>query len=151
MAEIAREMEEEGWIVKIGKDGYNVPMASLTHQATAEALQSSTEQHGKKWANGKEVYVRYGKLPPGGKSTNYRDNITEKGVSVFRGILLPSGEIMAVPQYNDELGSMMMGLQQRSLYVVEGKEVGIGSDGEPVLSNAKLLTGIQAAKKYFGV
>ncbi len=149
MGLIAKELQGEGWDVSIDEDGSGLPRATLKHRDTQIALESLAKRHDEKWSGAKSVYVRYGKLPPGGKSKNWADNRSEDGVSVFNGLLLPSGEMLPVPKHDQEVGSILLGLRQRPMYVVEGEVVGSGSDGEPVLRNAKLLTGKQAAKEHF--
>jgi hypothetical protein len=87
------------------------------------------------WLDAAKVYIRYGSLPKSGKSMNFRDNITEKGVSVFNGEVLQSGKYRV--NLSDNPGSIFA--TDRPAYIVSGKQIGIGSDGEPVLENAKIV------------
>jgi hypothetical protein len=88
-----------------------------------------------------EVFVRFGGLPKEGRSTNYVTNTLEKGVSVFRA-KLQNGKLELNLSNNSELGTLSS-MTNRPLFIVTGRREGIGSDGEPVLSNAK-------AKPFYG-
>lgn len=112
----------------------------IEHPTAARAQTESDALDKAKWADAQQVYLRFGDLPASGRSRNSRDNRDESGVSVFRGLLLPTGEARPLFSRNDELGSFMAGgLLRRPLYVVSGQEIGVGSDGEPVLTNAKVV------------
>lgn len=68
-------------------------------------------------------FVRFGDLPRGGKSWNYRDQVPEVGVSVY---LLDE---------NDEpvLVGWSFDIVKRPAYAGRGEILGWGSDGEPVV------------------
>ncbi|BDQ36294.1 hypothetical protein SYK_06540 [Pseudodesulfovibrio nedwellii] len=131
--------------------GSGVPEAKIIHKATAIADQLAKESHDKKWGEAEDVFVRYGDIPEGGISFNYRDNISEEGVSVYHGKYLPkSGEAIAIPKYNQEMGTFLeLKAGERPLYVVDGEKIGTGSDGEPVLKNAKIRVRIGNKKVKF--
>lgn len=57
---------------------------------------------------------------------------------MFRGERLPNGEARPIISSNYELGTLMSLSASRDLYIVTGEEIGIGSDGEPVLKNARI-------------
>ena len=137
---------EAGWVViDRGVDGYNCPWITISHPETAAALESAVAAADAKWSKAAPCYVRYGKLPRGGKSRNYATGELERGVSVFRGEVLPSGEARALPGTN-VLAASMVSLWDRDLYVVSGVEIGTGSDGEPVLKNCKIIAKSTKAK-----
>ncbi len=92
-------------------------------------------------AEGKNVFVRFGGLPKGGKSTNYVTNSLEKGVSVYRA-KLENGKLKLDLTTNNEIGTLSS-IINRPLFIVTGQSEGIGSDGEPILSKAK-------AKPFYG-
>lgn len=148
--EISDELKSKGFEIYPEIDGYGHPTAKVVHVKTKEALARLRFKSEEKWKDAKPVFVRYGNLPKGGKSKDYSSGNMEKGVSVFRGEILPNGEIRPIIKTDQQLGSFLMGgLKNRTAYVVEGKEVGFGADGEPVLSNAKKLTPKDAARKLF--
>jgi hypothetical protein len=89
----------------------------------------------------KDVFVRLGGLPKGGRSRNYVTNSLEKGVSVFRA-KFQNGRLQLNLTNSAELGTLSS-MTNRPLFIVTGESAGIGSDGEPVLSNAK-------AKPFYG-
>lgn len=89
-----------------------------------------------------KTYIRYGELPPDGKSKihNRVGEIIgeEKGVSVFeyiegRGIVVPDNQ-----NARDDF-LKLSNSYWKPAYLVSGEEVGIGSDKEPLLANVKIL------------
>jgi len=148
VANIIAEMEQEGWDVSVSEDGYGQPVLSVEHRTTRELAKKEEAALNAKWKDAKDVYVRYGKLPPGGKSKNYRDNIMEEGVSVFHGKLLPDGSTAIIPRHPQEIGTYST-LQNEPIYIIEGDEIGNGSDGEPLLTNAKQYKPKEYAKRIF--
>lgn len=130
--------------------GYSPVDINLEHLAGVWLENSEKEKSDKKWRNAKNVYLRYGKIPESGKSKNYTDNIDELGVSVFLGQILENGEARIITNHNFQVGTLLVGgIRNRPLYIIEGDEVGTGSDGEPVLVNAKAFPVKQYAKKLF--
>ena len=104
---------------------------------------------------GREVktYIRYGELPPDGKSKihNRAGEIIgeEIGVSVFeyidgRGIVVPDNATAR----DDFL--MLSGKFWVNHYLVSGDEVGVGSDKEPLLANVKILKVLHEKQEFKG-
>lgn len=89
-------------------------------------------------AYGTEVYIRFNELPKDGKSRNWATNQTEKGISVYNTTYdLETGTYQtygALP--GAELAYLIKGA---NVYFVTGECVGKGSDGEPLLTNVKIL------------
>lgn len=112
----------------------------VSHPPTLAAQRREEEEDRAKWAGATPCYVRYGRLPRSGRSRNYADGTLEAGVSVFRGERLASGEARARPGTNYELGSLLS-LRDRPLYIIAGREIGLGSDGEPLLAGARIVSG----------
>ena len=129
--------EAAGYTAVERRDGFGHPVWDLTHTETAAELERLRSLAADKWRAAKPCYVRYGRLPAGGRSRNYADGTLEAGVSVFRGQRLPSGEARALPNSAQEVGTYLH-LRDRQLYIVTGQEIGTGSDGEPVLANARI-------------
>jgi len=145
---IVAEMDADGWDCIVAVDGQGLPVINCEHRETRRAAVVVRAAHDAKWSDAKDVYVRFGDIPACGHSRDWASNRAEKGVSVFRGKILPSGEVLPMPGTNQELGSLLT-MDERPLYVVEGDIVGVGADGEPVLANAKQYTPRAAAKKLF--
>ena len=89
-----------------------------------------------------KLYIRYGEIPPDEKSKihNRAGEIIgeEVGVSVFeyiegRGIVIPDTE-----KARDDF-FMLSKMYWINHYLVSGDEVGVGSDGEPLISNVKII------------
>lgn len=127
------------------KSGYEIPEEpftysgdyKVTHLRTKQALEELQSLERDYWNESSPCYVRYGDLPPDGKSKNYADGTQERGVSVLKGRCLPTGEAKPLIETNQQYGSYLTSLMDRPLYIVSGEEAGMGSDGEPILINAK--------------
>ena len=133
--EALAEAESFGYVAaNFKRDG----AIDLIHPATQAALEERKAATTAKWADAKPCYVRFGKLPPHGRSRNHADGTLEEGVSVFHGERLPSGEARPLPKTNQELASLLSLSRTRDLYIVTGEEIGVGSDGEPLLRNARI-------------
>lgn len=86
-------------------------------------------------------YIRYGEIPRDNKSTIHQAGEIigkEKGVSVFeyiegRGIVVPDTE-----NGRDDFFKLSKSYWKPQ-YLVEGEEIGIGSDGEPLLKNISIV------------
>jgi len=109
------------------------------HIATRAAVDRQDAEADAKWADAVDCYVRFGDLPAGGRSRNHADGTMERGVSCFRGKLLPSGEAKPLPQSNVQVVSMLS-LRDRPMYIVAGTHMGDGSDGEPVLADCRIVS-----------
>ena len=84
------------------------------------------------------LYIRYGDLPEGGRSTNYVPGKKENGVSVYpakydvqTGAIIFDGAI-ASP------GTLAYLMTDRVPHLVSGQYAGVGSDGEPCALPARL-------------
>jgi hypothetical protein len=89
-----------------------------------------------RYTPGMPVYVRYGLWSR--KSTNYHTFQDEQGVSAYRGIIL-EGVLQLLDE--EEVSPELEG-QGRLCFPVTGREIGIGSDGEPLLKGVKYVTGV---------
>jgi len=93
----------------------------------------------------KRVYLRFGDLPPGGRSrVDGLANWREAGVSVYPGHGREDGAYVTL-----DFRGLLFGLDTRylatllwggrPLYIVEGQQVGVGNMGEPVLADARIV------------
>lgn len=92
------------------------------------------------------MFVRFGALPDGGRSRNDETGDLEAGVSVYRGEWQSSDrDVLCVTLVSEGDAFQLRQLEDRPIYLVEGEEVGTGSDGEPLLANATatLLEGVE--------
>ena len=94
----------------------------------------------------KPLYIRYGDLPKGGRSTNYVTGRKEQGVSVYPAKYdLETGAIVfddAAGVHNP--GTLVFLMIDRTPRLVTGQYVGTGSDGEPLLRRVR----VGAALRY---
>ena len=105
------------------------PIIKCIHRETMAALQEREQ-------GAINVFIRFGDLPPEGKSRNHATGEYEAGVSVYRGKLYPDGSWVVDISINQGAWCLF---SSRPVYLVTGHEVGIGSDGEPVLADCKII------------
>jgi len=99
------------------------------------------------------LYIRWGALPKGGKSRNHATGQPEKGISVYAARYNP---FLDAYEYADTAlaGAAITYLTVGAkAYLVTGREVGIGSDGEPLLAedDVKILAELQPVKEGFKI
>lgn len=128
MLEFAKKQGYE--ITEEKKGGYNQKIYKFTHTATKKAKEEYE-------SSAKKVFVRYGNLPPGGISKNYLTNTPEIGTSVFNGRLMPDDKLFIDPNVSSDYGFLLF--STRPIFIVDGEVVGLGSDGEPVIKNPKII------------
>ena len=78
--------------------------------------------------------MRFGEIPEGGRSYNYRDERQEEGLSVYDAMFDENGSYMIIAG-NGYLRFGAATYSNRPAYKVSGKLVGEGTDGEPLLVN----------------
>lgn len=76
---------------------------------------------------------RYGDIPPSGRSTNYREQVTEKGISLM------AIDDMPEPSLSAKLYEAFNAKGKKKINV-GGYFVGFGSDGEPLIIGARELS-----------
>lgn len=85
------------------------------------------------------LYIRFGNLPEGGRSTNYVTGKKERGVSVYVAkVDLETGAIV-FDENGTDIGTLMFMIGDRTPYLVSGQEAGVGADGEPVLRKVQIV------------
>lgn len=90
-------------------------------------------------ANERGIFVRFGRAPKGGCSTNFATGQSEGGLSVYEAELDAQTATIKLAGSADP-GTLFYCLhQQRVVYLVTGDRVGQGSDGEPVIAKARIL------------
>lgn len=90
----------------------------------------------------KKVYIRFGKFSKRDRSINFATGEYERGLSVYNARLETDGSVSLI--VNDEnlvwtAEDCADRLEGRLAFVVTGKEVGRGSDSEPLLRGVRLL------------
>jgi|GEM_PF-5215923 len=92
-------------------------------------------------------YIRFGCLPEGGKSYNFRDKFFEKGVSCYRAIKYRNIYVI-----DDEVNpfTMLDYRENKQGYEITGKllENEKGSDDEPLLTDCKIVKEIKEENIY---
>lgn len=86
------------------------------------------------------LYIRFGELPKSGKSKNYATGEYENGISVYDA-RYDIGEGAFEICGNALSGAAFAGLLSgKNIYLLSGEEYGTGSDGEPTIRNAKIIS-----------
>lgn len=138
-------MSADGWMLEENTDSKMVFVHLATLKAKEErdaylARQKWEAEHQGEWVNAKNCYLRFGKVPACGYSTNHADGSREAGVSVYRGERLADGTVRPIFRTNQELvGWMNFAAMNVPLYIVTGQELdACGTDGEPLLTNCRI-------------
>ncbi len=128
----------KGNLLKKGM-GSAEPTDEALNQASKYAKQLSIKWKGKKPIV-KSQYLRFGDIPKSGKSAHLiKEGKFEKGVSVYelKGDIHGKYKIDLKDYKFAHLGQALK--NDRPAYIVSGKVVGYGSDGEPLLKGAKIV------------
>ena len=126
---------ENGEIAATSSDGYpfHAPTAEERAQALA-AVESSIMP-----PTDAEPFIRFGELPEHGRSTNWAAGEEERGVSVYDAYWRYDVGAYGICGNGLAGGAIWYTLAGAPVYLVTGSEIGIGSDGEPVIENAEVL------------
>jgi len=81
----------------------------------------------------RDTYIRFGEIPDGEQSYDGSSDEYEDGVSVY-GEEFVGG--VHVPTEGQVLGALL--LLQRDAYLVSGRRVGTGADGEPLIRDVEI-------------
>ena len=108
----------------------DISAAWADHEAAAEML----NRH-RLAATGTQVYLRFGKLPRSGYSTNHTTGEPEPGISVYEGRKVGNRYYLMLTGV--DASSALFIAQGRQAYLVTGEVAGFGSDGEKCLFNCK--------------
>jgi len=108
----------------------DISTAWADHEAAAEML----NRH-RLAATGTQVYLRFGKLPRSGYSTNHTTGEPEPGISVYEGRKVGNRYYLILTDV--DASSALFIAQGRQAYLVTGEVAGFGSDGEKCLVNCK--------------
>jgi len=109
----------------------------LTAEEIAEARATISNMHDAPFAG--TVYIRYNALPACGHSTNYATGEAEHGVSCYRAAwdLVAGCYRRSGPGLDGAAFSYL--LQGADIFLISGREIGIGADGEPLLHDPSVL------------
>lgn len=85
-----------------------------------------------------DAFIRFGHLPKGGKSRNYATGEYEEGVSVYAAEWDMIGGAYKRSGSGLDGAAIVYLIKGAPVYLVTGKQIGVGSDGEPVITNAAI-------------
>lgn len=129
--DIVREMNADGFACKVSKDGFGNERIACTHTETQTVMDALKDEQDQRFSGATRGYVRFGELPEGGRSRNYRDDILENGVSCFDAEFSDGGEYRLL--LTPVLEVSYLTVYDRQAYRLYGDVVGTGADGEPLL------------------
>lgn len=91
------------------------------------------------------LYLRFGEIPDNERSSIFKcgEKIGEEiGVSCYRGVVIDNEVYIIMPHKESTTYYWLIESYKektKSLYIIEGDEVGLGSDEEPLLRNVKII------------
>lgn len=102
--------------------------------------------------NADSLYIRFGNLPKGGRSKNHNNGCMEAGVSCYHARRIPGeryklrGDKMPIAAIHYAFGNY-----GNVALLLRGKEVGVGSDGEPLLQDPEIVAHLAYSREegYF--
>jgi hypothetical protein len=121
----------------------------LIWESYVETLKENTEQD--------EFYIRFGDIPEGkfskiGPSIVGKGNepLYERGISCFWAKWLPDLQRWLISDADHEQLVTLIDVAERPMYLIKGKEIGYGTDGEPLLQKdtIRVLTKLQPSDVY---
>lgn len=133
------EFDFEGNLIReCERDDFLLP--GLSPEEMQEAKEAIEKMRPAPYEN---AYLRFNDLPKGGKSRNYATGELEAGVSCYA--LSWDFVNQCYKRVGEGLESAMIGytFMRVPVYLITGEECGRGSDGEPLLSNAKILASLK--------
>jgi len=127
---------EDGELIKTGSEYITKPTQAALDRAVEDARKIADLRKAPGFSDA-DKYYRFGSPPEDGRSRHIISGKRERGVSVYRAVANVFGNYsrdpdIAFPYYG-------MSLFDRPIYEVEGKRVGKGSDGEPVLKDVQIV------------
>jgi hypothetical protein len=85
------------------------------------------------------LYLRFGKPPKGGRSRNYQTGEIEAGISVYSASIDPATAIITLNDVGVDPGTLLTSVGMQA-YLLTGDALDeSGSDGEPLISNPRIL------------
>ena len=102
------------------------------------------ERHEMKWPRKipTKVYIRFGQFSKGLRSLNHATRKKERGLSVYNARLEEDGTVSLIvndPTLKRNPLESAAQLRGRLVWVVTGREVAVGADGEPLLVEVRIL------------
>ena len=93
-----------------------------------------------------KLYLRFGQIPSNERSSIYKGDLgkvgEEIGVSCYRGVVIDDKVYIMMPHTASTTYYWLIDGYNRGeipLYIIDGEEIGEGSDSEPLLKNVKII------------
>lgn len=124
-----------------GTDRLCIPTADELAVWDAEA--PGIAARGSRYIDYGQLYIRWGKLPKAGRSRNHATGQREAGISVYWADYNPGADTIDYDDASTLAGAALTHMFNGTpCYLVTGDEVGIGSDGEPLIRNARIIASL---------
>lgn len=138
----------DGQLIEKSESGKNDWWKGWTEQELQEV--SEKIRHFPSAPYSGDVYLRFNRPPKSGKSRNYATGELEKGVSCYalRWDLVAGCYKRTGGGLDGAMFAYM--IQGAPIYLITGNECGIGSDGEPLLDNVKVLARMKRDREKDG-
>lgn len=142
------DYDEAGTRVRISGDlSADDPRLPVWDRAAKEAVGRLAESG---LRVGLPLYIRFGRLPKGGKSKNHATGEREKGTSAYRGEYDLNTGLIRFSSENGLSGAALSYLiEGRQAYLVMGEEISTGSDGEPLLQDISVIGRLKPERDGF--
>lgn len=109
--------------------------------------QSNQETSSESVSKDKSLYIRFGDIPEGERSSSWRGDTEtgkEAGVSVYNLAIGADGKlgiVLSLPVTKSSLHTLqhLLEYDSRPVYIVSGECVGHGSDNEPLIEKVEIL------------
>ena len=122
-----------GFIVEVLKNRVGIEYIHAIHTETENARLEAQRKREEKSRTGVKGYIRFGDIPENGKSYNYRDGFFEDGVSAYNALFFEDGTYEIISNNDIQIFGSISYAAQSPKYRLYGEQIGLGSDGEPIL------------------
>lgn len=99
------------------------------------------------------IFLRFGHFQSetGERSMNWHTGEYERGISVYPAFLV-GGMVRPISEWMDDIHGAWDSLKDRTRYVLTGRVVGEGSDGEPLLALSTIvIRGVESPHLIYGL
>lgn len=129
---VSRKYENPRFVELCAVAGAANRLAAEARKGWEEKERQAAAEQKVQWASLPHVFIRFGRPPVGGKSTNHARSQTEDGVSCYEAAILPDGGYWV---WEADIKTVFIGsfLGDRPAFILEGDVVGRGGDDEPLL------------------
>ncbi len=98
------------------------------------------------------LFIRFGRPPKEGQSRNYATGMLERGISAYQAEYNPDTGLMEYAGDTGLGGAVIhLMLTGKQAYLLTGRVVGTGSDGEPLLAEVSVVAKLKPEQNGFAI